>query len=94
MPVTGFGPFVAKMVLTILYLCWLCSISKVKADIYFQKKKKKKKEHLKEFAGKKLRKNWKPYVCGLNINGGIKSETFPPLIPQSTAFIGVVWGSS
>ena len=43
-PVTGFGPFVTKMVLTILYLCWLCSISKVKADIYFQKKKKKKKE--------------------------------------------------
>ena len=38
-PVTG---FVTKMVPTVLYLCWLCSISKVKVGIYFQNKKKKK----------------------------------------------------
>ena len=34
--------FVTKMVPTVLYLCWLCSISKVKVGIYFQNKKKKK----------------------------------------------------
>lgn len=32
-------PFVTKMVLTVLYLCWLCSILKVKEDAYFQGKK-------------------------------------------------------
>ena len=33
-------PFVTKMVLTVLYLCWLCSILKVKEDDYFQGEKK------------------------------------------------------